>query len=35
MLLALASRDARALDPAQGSGALAFLGRAVAVALGR
>jgi uncharacterized protein YigA (DUF484 family) len=35
MLLALASRDARALDPAQGSGALGFLGRAVAVALGR
>jgi uncharacterized protein YigA (DUF484 family) len=35
MLLALASRDARALDPAQGSHALAFLGRAVAAALGR
>jgi uncharacterized protein len=35
MLLALASRDARALDPAQGSGALGFLGRAVAAALGR
>ena len=34
-LLALASRDACALDPAQGAGALAFLGRAVAVALGR
>jgi uncharacterized protein YigA (DUF484 family) len=35
MLLALASRDARALDPAQGSHALGFLGRAVAAALGR
>ncbi|HET6233886.1 MAG TPA: hypothetical protein VFE41_02805 [Acetobacteraceae bacterium] len=35
MLLALASRDARALDPAQGSNALGFLGRAVAAALGR
>jgi len=35
MLVALASRDARALDPAQGSHALAFLGRAVAAALGR
>ncbi len=34
-LLALASRDPRALDPAQGCGALAFLGRAVAAALGR
>jgi uncharacterized protein YigA (DUF484 family) len=34
-LLALASRDARALDPAQGAGALGFLGRAVAAALGR
>jgi len=35
MLLALASRDSRALDPAQGSNALGFLGRAVAAALGR
>jgi hypothetical protein len=35
MLLALASRDARALDPAQGSHALGFLGRAIAAALGR
>jgi uncharacterized protein len=35
MLLALASRDARTLDPAQGSHALGFLGRAVASALGR
>ena len=35
MLLALAARDAAALDPSQGSGPLAFLGRAVAVALGR
>jgi uncharacterized protein len=35
MLLALASRDARALDPAQGSHALGFLGRALAAALGR
>jgi len=35
MLLALASRDARALDPAQGSHALGFLGRATAAALGR
>jgi len=35
MLLALASRDARSLDPAQGSHALGFLGRAVAAALGR
>jgi hypothetical protein len=35
MLLALASRDARALDPAQGRHALAFLGRALAAALGR
>jgi uncharacterized protein len=34
-LLALLARDARALDPAQGAGALAFLGRAVAAALGR
>jgi uncharacterized protein YigA (DUF484 family) len=34
-LLALASRDPPVLDPAQGCGALAFLGRAVAAALGR
>ncbi len=34
-LLALATREPRALDPAQGSGALAFLGRAIATALGR
>ena len=34
-LLALLARDERALDPAQGAGALAFLGRAVAAALGR
>jgi uncharacterized protein YigA (DUF484 family) len=34
-LLALASRDAAMLDPAQGTGALAFLGRAVAAALAR
>jgi uncharacterized protein len=34
-LLALLARNARALDPAQGAGALAFLGRAVAAALGR
>lgn len=34
-LLALAARDRRLLDPAQGTGALAFLGRAVAAALGR
>ncbi len=34
-LLALAARDAGALDPAQGSGALGFLGRALAVALRR
>lgn len=34
-LLALATRDPRALDPSQGSGALAFLGRAIATALGR
>jgi uncharacterized protein YigA (DUF484 family) len=34
-LLALVSRDAPALDPAQGTGALSFLGRAVAAALGR
>jgi uncharacterized protein YigA (DUF484 family) len=35
VLLALVSRDALALDPAQGTGALGFLGRAVAAALGR
>jgi uncharacterized protein YigA (DUF484 family) len=34
-LLALVTRDSRTLDPAQGAGALAFLGRAVAAALGR
>lgn len=34
-LLALAARDSLVLDPAQGAGALAFLGRALAVALGR
>lgn len=34
-LLALAARDASALDPAQGMGALTFLGRAVAAALTR
>jgi hypothetical protein len=34
-LLALLARDARALEPSQGAGALAFLGRAVAAALGR
>ena len=34
-LLALASRDPLSLDPAQGAGALGFLGRAVAAALGR
>ena len=34
-LLALLARDPRALDPSQGAGALAFLGRAVAAALGR
>lgn len=34
-LLALACRERGALDPAQGCGALAFLGRAVAAALGR
>ncbi len=32
-LLALAARDAAALDPAQGIGGLAFLGRAIAAAL--
>ncbi len=34
-LLALAARDEHALDPAQGTAALAFLGRAMAAALGR
>lgn len=34
-LLALLARDPRALDPSQGAGALAFLGRAIAAALGR
>jgi uncharacterized protein YigA (DUF484 family) len=34
-LLALLARDSRALDPLQGTGALAFLGQAVAAALGR
>jgi uncharacterized protein YigA (DUF484 family) len=34
-LLALVSRDAAPLDPVQGSGALAFLGRAIGAALGR
>ena len=34
-LLALAARNAEALDPVQGLGALVFLGRAVAAALGR
>jgi uncharacterized protein YigA (DUF484 family) len=34
-LVALVARDARALDPSQGTGALAFLGRAVAAALRR
>ncbi|MGA9867979.1 MAG: hypothetical protein WBQ75_16265, partial [Acetobacteraceae bacterium] len=34
-LLALVSRDEAPLDPVQGSGALAFLGRAVGAALGR
>jgi len=34
-LLALTSRDAAALDPVQGTGALAFLGRAIAAALNR
>ncbi|MBV8576109.1 MAG: DUF484 family protein [Acetobacteraceae bacterium] len=34
-LLALASRDDQGLEPGQGPGALAFLGRAVAAALGR
>jgi len=34
-LLALAARDRRTLDPSQGAGALTFLGRAMAAALGR
>lgn len=34
-LLALASREPSALDPAQGAGVLTFLGRAVAASLGR
>jgi hypothetical protein len=34
-LLALLAREKRALDPIQGAGALAFLGRAVAAAMGR
>lgn len=34
-LLALASREAQAMDPVQGTGALAFLGRAIAASLGR
>jgi hypothetical protein len=34
-LIALLAREKRALDPSQGAGALAFLGRAVAAALGR
>ncbi len=34
-LLALVSRDEAPLDPTQGTGALAFLGRAVGAALGR
>lgn len=34
-VLALAARDRLALDPAQGTGALAFLGRALAAALER
>ena len=34
-LIALAARDRRVLDPSQGCGALAFLGRAVAAALQR
>jgi uncharacterized protein len=34
-LVALLAREKRALDPIQGAGALAFLGRAVAAALGR
>ena len=34
-LIALLARDRHVLDPAQGAGPLAFLGRAVAAALGR
>ncbi len=34
-LLALVAREKQVLDPTQGAGALAFLGRAVAAALGR
>jgi uncharacterized protein len=34
-MLALSARDRVALDPAQGGGSLAFLGRAVAASLGR
>ena len=34
-MLALVTRDSQTLDPAQGAGALAFLGRAVAASLGR
>lgn len=34
-LLALSSRSPEALEPSQGTGALAFLGRAIAAALGR
>ncbi len=34
-LLALLARDSQMLDPARGAGALTFLGRAVAAALGR
>jgi len=34
-LLALAARSGETLDPAQGSGALTFLGRALAASLGR
>jgi len=34
-LIALLARERHALDPIQGAGALAFLGRAVAAALGR
>jgi hypothetical protein len=34
-LIALLARDRHVLDPAQGAGALAFLGRAVGAALGR
>jgi uncharacterized protein YigA (DUF484 family) len=34
-LIALVARDGVSLDPAQGAGALTFLGRAAAAALGR